>query len=184
MFLCILDSLGLVSTSRYGCMTATLSWKQLLARLFRTVDGCCWVTLVSDSSELTARHLPISKGNKLDASFICCTKFPWPTTASMILNVACFFVLLQKSLNITSWNLSLLWNLHLGETWLIQNNYPVSCRCSQSCHDKTIFHNLILVAEFGCSSPSFKPPTQLLLWQFITVLSLCVTSTIIITCLV
>lgn len=76
MFLCILDSLGLVSTSRYGCMTATLSWKQLLARLFRTVDGCCWVTLVSDSSELTARHLPISKGNKLDASFICCTKFP------------------------------------------------------------------------------------------------------------
>ena len=82
----------------------------------------------------TAWHLPISKGNKLDVFFISCIKFPWPTTASTILNVARFFVLLQKSLNSTSGNPGLLWNLCLGETLLMQYNYIVSCCCAQSCH--------------------------------------------------
>lgn len=36
-------------------------------------------------------------------SFICCTRFPWPTSTSTILNVACFFLLLQKSLTGASW---------------------------------------------------------------------------------
>lgn len=50
-------------------------------------------------------HL-ILKGNKVDMIFI---KVPWLTTASMILNDACFlFVLLKKSLRGIPWNPSLL----------------------------------------------------------------------------
>lgn len=39
----------------------------------------------------TAGHL-ISKGNKLDALFTCCTRFLWPTTMATILSAAWFFV--------------------------------------------------------------------------------------------
>ena len=127
MFSCIVESLVLVSMSEvwlFGCnssMKTTSDQTSPDSRwVYKGPTGLCqfW-------ADGTAGHLPISKGNKLDVFFICCTKFPWPTTASMILNVARFFVLLQKSLNSTSGNPSLLWNLCLGETLLMQYNHQI-----------------------------------------------------------
>jgi len=83
VFLYIVESLGLVSG------------------LLLTVDGCTWVPLVSAGAELMAL-LDIFQCLR-EISLTCFTsKFPLPTTMSAILNVASFFVLLQKSLNSTS----------------------------------------------------------------------------------
>lgn len=46
--------------------------------------------------------------------------------SSKMANTAHFFVLLQKSLNRTSWNPCLLWNPCLAETWLMHSIYLVS----------------------------------------------------------
>lgn len=99
LFSCIVVSLGLVSMSEvwlFGCnssMKTTSGQTSLDSRwvyLGPTVFSQFW-------ADGTAGQLPISKGHKLDVFFICCTKFPWLTTVSTILNVARFFVLLQKS---------------------------------------------------------------------------------------
>lgn len=128
IFSCIVESLGLVSMLKVrlfghnSSMKTNASWTSPNSRwVYLGPTGFCqfW-------AQGTAGHLPILKGSKHDLSFICCTKFPRPATASMVLNVARFFVLLQNRLNSISRNPSLLWNLCLGETLLIQYHYLVS----------------------------------------------------------
>lgn len=114
------------------------TWKQLFHEdhFWPDLGGCTWVPLVYVSSELKAL-LNIFQFRRV-ISLMCLSSaalFPWPTTESTILNVARFFVLLQNSLNSTPWNPSLLWNLCLRETLLVQYSYLVSCGCAQYCHD-------------------------------------------------
>lgn len=113
-------------------------WLQLFHEdhFWPDLGGCTWVPLVYVSSDLMAllnifQFRRVMSLMRLSSAAL----FPWPTTESTILNVARFFVLLQKSLNSTSWNPSLLWNLCLGETLLVQYNYLVSCCCAQYCND-------------------------------------------------
>lgn len=122
--------------------------RPLLAKLLWADDGRTGVPLVSVSSSETAGHL-ISKGNKLDALFICYATCLWPTTVATILSAAWFFVPFFKRA----------WMAHLEtpqsalkclrETFLMQSNYLRSCYCARSCHSvwpcvwhQPFFHNI------------------------------------------
>ena len=54
MFLCIVESLGLLFMWEVWLLAVTLPRRPLLTRLLWIVDGCTWVLLVSASSELIA----------------------------------------------------------------------------------------------------------------------------------
>lgn len=74
----------------------------------------------------------------------------------------CLFAF-RKGLNGTPWNLPLLWNVCLEETWVY--NYLVSCLSMVTWN----IHILASVEEFGWFSPCFNPPTQQFLSQLMTV---------------
>lgn len=75
----------------------------------------------------------------------------------------CLFAF-RKGLNGTSWNLPLLWNVCLEETWVMLCNYLLSCLSMVTWN----FHNLASVEELGWFSPCFNP-TQQFLSQLTTV---------------
>lgn len=149
------------------CLTWLL-WKLLLDRLLWTVSGCTWVHLVSASSVVMAPQNIFPRQREVSMMCFSCAAVSLSSPASML---CCpFLVLLQKSLISTCWNPSLLGNLCLGQTLLMQCNYLGFCCCAQSCHG--VWHvtwNFTLAADFSCSSPIFKPPTQLFLFQLMTV---------------
>lgn len=127
-----------------------------------------WILLVSTSSELMAAgHLLILRGN-ISLMCLSCAALSFLANHCVYDPQCCHFFVLQKSLNSTILNPSLLLNLCLVETLLIQYNYIVSC-C-----------NLTFVAEFGCYLPSYyllhyyllvkllTHSTQLFLFQLMT----------------
>lgn len=103
MFLCIVYMLSFVSRSNVWLFGHSSSMKTT-SRQNLGPNGFYQFFAAG-----TAGHPPLLKGSKHDESFICCIKFPWPTTASNVLNVAHFFVFLQNSLNSTLWNPRRLW---------------------------------------------------------------------------
>lgn len=173
MFLCIVESWPCFRCQRSDFSAAVLPLRTLLGQ---TSPGSTWVYLSPTGvchfwADGTDGHISISNGNKLDVFFISCTKFTWPSTASTILNVACLFVLLQRPRK-----------THLETPFcfeIIVSERPCWCNITISClvavlrlamvYDpwhETVFHNLTLLAELGCSSPSFKFPRQLFLTVF------------------
>lgn len=78
--------------------------------------GCTWVSLLSASSELMSLQ-DIWNGNKLDAF-------------QLHLNFTCFIVFFSKRAKLHICTSTLLWNICLGETLLMQSNYLVLLLCS------------------------------------------------------
>ena len=173
VFSCIFKLLGLVSVSEvwlFGCsysMNTTSGQTSADSRwVYPGPTGFCqfW-------TDDTAGNLLISKGNKpnvfFKVSFVnhCVydpQRCPFP------------YALLKRA-----------WTAHLETPVCFEISVcerPRWCSTTTLClvdvlslamvYDlwhQTVFHNLTLVAEFGCSSPILKPPTQLFLFQLITV---------------
>ena len=100
MFSCISKLLGLASMSEVWLFGCNYSMKTTPGQ---TSPDSRWVCLGPTGfcqfwAVGMVGNLLISKGNKPNVFFICRTKFPLPTTESMILNVAHFFVLSSKEL--------------------------------------------------------------------------------------
>lgn len=147
-------------------------WKTTSYHLLRTLLGCTWVPLVSTSSELMAlldifllqREMSLMCFSSAAFSFL---GWPLHLRSSWLAFFLCFFEELEQHiLKPQSAAKIFVWE---RLCWCSINTLCLSLAMVYELWNETVFHNLTEDGLVDLGVWSFKPPTQLFLFQWMTV---------------